>query len=211
MRRKIISIICATLMLIHSVPTILFTSVSAAEFALTFVAEDNTLATLSVEQYSKISDEDIPTPPDKSGYDFIGWTYMKNDPAAIVDLSEYEVLYNITFYAYYKNSYNDYPDVNNEIYYSDFFFEYTGVLVLNPYIANHNSRTYQATIHVIETYMDTPAFTAAVIEHGIETATSATAFIKSVSDSVGLSNFRYNDELDDANQIFIQAITDVNL
>lgn len=97
------------------------------------------------------------------------------------------------------------------IYYSDLFYGYSYYLKFNNHLSDIQSNTHGVTTSIINEYITTDHFAWSVISHGIDIATDPTSIAKHISDNIGLSNFRFNDELDKANQKFVAAICDVNL
>lgn len=97
------------------------------------------------------------------------------------------------------------------IYYSDLFYGYSTYLTQNVYLTGLESKTTNVTTNILNEYITTNHFKASAVFEGIGIATDPTSVAKYVSDNIGLSNFNFNDELDKANQKFVEELCNVNL
>ena len=100
---------------------------------------------------------------------------------------------------------------NEYIYYSDLFYGYSYYLTLNTYLAGLEKKTTEVTTNILNEYITTGHFKASAVFEGIGIAVDPTSVAKYVSDNMGLSDFRFNNEVDKANQKFVEELCDANL
>lgn len=94
------------------------------------------------------------------------------------------------------------------IYYSDLFYGYSAYLT--AYLTNLESKTTNATNDILNEYITTDHFKASAWVESFGIACDLTEVAKYVSDNIGLSTFKFNEELDKANQKFVEELCAVN-
>ena len=137
---------------------------------------------------------------------------MKN--LLCVILATIMIVCSIPFAALAETIFQDTEDNISEeeyIYYSDLFYGYSSYLTQNTYLTGLESNTTNVTTNILNEYITTSHFKASVVFEGIGIAVDPTSVAKYVSDNIGLSNFKFNDELDKANQKFVEELCNVNL
>ena len=96
------------------------------------------------------------------------------------------------------------------IYYSDLFYGYSSYLNDLEFLSNHVEA--QGTMNTaFNQYLNSPQFTWAAISKHISLTTSMSDLMIAYSDVLGLTNVSYNDNLDEANKKFAQALFEMKV
>lgn len=98
----------------------------------------------------------------------------------------------------------------NKIYYSDIFWGYPKILK-TVYIPRYRHETWEALTLIKTEYITTNDYSNAAKEHGINIALDSADWAKYLLDNAGVTNFQHNEELDKANILFVQALSQINL
>ena len=98
--------------------------------------------------------------------------------------------------------------IDEEIYYSDLFYRYSYYLK-NPFLDSSLVEINQTTTQILNDYTQTPDFKLAASLEGIDSILGLEDIVKTLTDSIGLTSFKYNEELDAANIEFVKQLTSV--
>lgn len=98
-------------------------------------------------------------------------------------------------------------DENNEkVYYSDLFYAYGSYLKDDLYLSGVHLSFLEAIRNILYEYIGTNAFKSAVVMHGLGIATDPEKRMEYITDSLGMTSFAFNNELDVANIEFVKNV-----
>lgn len=90
--------------------------------------------------------------------------------------------------------------------YTDLFYAYPHYLAEDTYLATYAATTENVYSSVYESYANSPLVVGTGLENALSTITSPTAIAGLITDSLGITNFSYNDALDAANEEFLKRL-----
>ncbi len=106
---------------------------------------------------------------------------------------------------------NEFTENGEEyIYYSDLFYGYSYYLNNLDFFSNH-VKAQEAMNSAFNKYLDSPQFTWAAISKHISLTTSMSDLMIAYSDLLGVTNASYNNNLDEANKKFAQALFELKV
>ena len=92
------------------------------------------------------------------------------------------------------------------IFYSDLFYGYPYYLANDSYFKDYSTSTKAIYNGVLSSYQNSSLVVGTGLEHALDTITSPTEITKLITDTLGLTEFSYNDALDAANDEFVRNI-----
>ncbi len=94
------------------------------------------------------------------------------------------------------------------IYYTDIFYTYPYYLKSNPYLDNYQATTSGVIYNVLSEYVTTDQFAQSVTSQVLDKATSVADVIKYVQSNMNYQDFVFENELDMANRLMLQALSE---
>ncbi len=96
--------------------------------------------------------------------------------------------------------------LQESIYYTDLFYGYSYYLINETYLESYTNEIENIYESVYSSYENSPLLAGTGLEYALDTITSPTDVAQLITDTLGLTNFSYNDALDAANEDFVRNL-----